>query len=280
MRHIPLSEIDTNPYQPRTDFNEVALQELVASVLEHGILQPIIVRIHDSRYQLVSGERRFHAARRAGLSAIPAVIRAYDDRTMAEIAIVENVQREDISPLEAAEAYKRLMDEFGLTQEQVALRVGKSRPTIANTLRLLRLPQNIRESLARGDITEGHARSLLSIPDPEWRERVWRRIVEDNLSVRDTERLSRSSTAPSQGSDDDDEGEDGYESPERGLSRVSRETKSRRSQDADLNALEERLRRLLGTRVRISGRLEAGRIIVDFYGADDLERIANLLGIV
>lgn len=278
LRHLPVADIEANPYQPRTVFNEVALQEMVASVLEHGVLQPVIVRPRGAHYQLVSGERRLQAARRAGLSTIPAIVQGYDDRAVAEIALVENIQRENISALEAAEAYRRLMDEFGLTQEQVALRVGKSRPAVANTLRLLGLPERIRESLARGEITEGHARSLLGVPDPEWQERVWRRIVGENLSVRAAEGLARvpEGAAPVDGP----AGEREPPAPDPAPRRVSRETRrKRRRLDPNLAAVEDRLRLLLGTRVRISGAPDAGRIAIDYYSREDLERIADLLGI-
>ncbi|HEY3265875.1 MAG TPA: ParB/RepB/Spo0J family partition protein [Armatimonadota bacterium] len=280
---IPLDQIETNPYQPRRQFNQVALQELVASVTEHGVLQPIIVRRHGSGYQLVSGERRFQASKRVGLAAIPAVVRDFDDRTVLEVAIVENVQREDIGPLEAAEAYRRLIDEFHLTQEQVALRVGKSRSAISNTLRLLKLPPAIRAALSCGDITEGHARSLLSIQDPDWQLRVFNRIVQNDLSVRDAEHLAY-------GTDPED-----AERPkrrERQDADASRETPGRRTKERDgeedgaaprdphLAALEDRLRLLLGTRVRIRGSASAGTIGVDYYSAEDLERILNLLGLM
>lgn len=266
MAQIPLDALDPNPYQPRATFNEVSLRELVSSVREHGILQPVIVRPMGLRYQLVSGERRYHAARRAGLGAIPAMIRSYSDREVAEIALVENVQREDITPLEAAEAYRRLMEEFGVTQEQVAQRVGKSRPAIANTLRLLSLPDPIKESLARGDITEGHARSLLSIRDPEWQRRVWQRIVGESLSVRDTEHLARGGEGTPR------------EKRERQVSDVSRETGPRRDPpDPHLIAVEDRLRLVLGTRVRIRGAADEGAIVIDYYSADDLDRLLSLL---
>jgi ParB family chromosome partitioning protein len=270
MREVPVTDIESNPYQPRRVFHEAALQELVASIEEHGVLQPVIVRPHGDRFQLVSGERRTMAARRAGLSTIPAIIQHYDDRRMLEIAIVENVQREDISPLEAAEAYKRLMEEFSLTQEQVAARVGKSRPAVANTLRLLNLPSPIRESLSRGEITEGHARSLLSIPDPEWRERVWRKIIAENLTVRAAEGLA-SPSPPAQ------TGEAGTFTPP-----VSRETSRKERaarRDPDLVAVEGRLRLLLGTRVRIKGTQKSGSIVVDYFSEEDLHRLAGLLGL-
>lgn len=264
---LPTSDIEPNPYQPRTVFNEVALHELAASIEEHGVLQPLIVRVHGDRYQLVSGERRLQASRRANLPTVPAVIHDFDDRTMLEVALVENIQREDISPLEAARAYKRLMDEFGLTQQQVGQRVGKSRPAVSNTLRLLKLPLMIQQSLACGDITEGHARSLLSIEDPEWQARVWNKIVQENLSVRDSERLAY-----------------GHE-PEVPAPRsavVSRETSNMTPDTvalpAELRALETRLRTLLGTRVRIRGTLNGGTVTVDYFDAQDLQRIAELLG--
>lgn len=263
-----VSSIEPNPYQPRTVFNEVALHELAASILEHGVLQPIIVRVHGNGYQLVSGERRLQASRRANLTTVPAVIHDYDDRMMLEVALVENIQREDISPLEAARAYKRLMDEFGLTQQQVAQRVGKSRPAISNTLRLLKLPVIIQQSLACGDITEGHARSLLSIEDTEWQTRVWNKIVQENLSVRDAERLAY-----------------GHEpetlTPRRGAV-ASRETFAPTpgtvTLPAELRTLENRLRTILGTRVRIRGTLDGGTVTVDYFDAQDLQRIAELLG--
>lgn len=275
MQLLPLALIDANPYQPRTVFHEAALQELVTSIEEHGVLQPVIVRPKGDRYQLVSGERRTLAARRAGLNLIPAMVQRYDNRRTLEVAIVENVQREDIGPLEAAEAYQRLMDEFGMTQAQVAQRVGKSRPAIANALRLLKLPAAIRESLARGEITEGHARSLLSIPDPEWQERVWKRILDENLSVRVTERLA----APE---DRDEPPEERATEPREREPKVSRETKRTQAappRDAHLDALEDRLRLLLGTRVRIQGTPESGAIVIDYFNADDLQRLAALLGL-
>jgi ParB family chromosome partitioning protein len=265
-----IADIAPNPYQPRTAFNEVALQELSASIQQHGVLQPIIVRAHQNSYQLVSGERRLQASRRANIRTIPAVVHAYDDRLMLEVAIVENIQREDISPLEAARAYKRLIDEFGLTQEQVALRVGKSRPAISNTLRLLKLPPAIQHSLACGDITEGHARSLLGVTDPEWQLKAWRRIVEGGLTVRDAERLAHESNS-------------GDDRRERRQDRVPRETSAPKDLpgrlDPDLEVLENRLRTLLGTRVRIRGSVDGGTLTIDYFDAQDLQRIADLLGL-
>jgi ParB family transcriptional regulator, chromosome partitioning protein len=265
-QELRVDDIRPNPYQPRQVFNEIALQELAGSILEHGVLQPVIVRRSEEGYQLVSGERRLQAARRAGLTTIPAIIAAFDDRKTLEVAIVENIQREDIGPLEAAEAYRRLIDEFGLTQEQVALRVGKSRPAVANTLRLLKLPADIRDSLARGHITEGHARSLLAIDDADWRRKVWMRILTENLSVRDAEAMSR------QRHQDPD-------SPDASplVSRATRETDRRQQLDPDLADVEKRLRHALGTRVRVSGSTMGGQVRIDFYSEEDLNRILNIV---
>ncbi|HEY3412313.1 MAG TPA: ParB/RepB/Spo0J family partition protein [Armatimonadota bacterium] len=268
---LPVAKIEPNPYQPRTVFNEVALQELAASIQQHGVLQPVIVRPSGSGYQLVSGERRLQASRRANLSTIPAVIQSYDDRTVLEIAIVENVQREDISPLEAARAYKRLIEEFGLTQEQVALRVGKSRPAVSNTLRLLKLPKIIQQSLACGDITEGHARSLLSIQDPEWQMRAWEKIVQENLSVREAERLAYGNEPETPRAERRERGDVSREARERGA--------QGQSLSPELEALENRLRSLLGTRVRIRGTLDGGTVNIEYFDAQDLQRIAELLGL-
>jgi ParB family chromosome partitioning protein len=271
---LNVDDIRRNPYQPRRVMNEGAMQELVASVLEHGILQPILVRRDGEGYQLISGERRLTAARRAGLTTVPAIVKDCDDRVTAEVALVENLQREDITALEAAEAYKRLIDEFGMTQEQIALRLGKSRPAISNTLRLLKLPPDIRDSLARGVITEGHARSLLGIADPAWQHKVWLRIIEDNLSVRDTETIVYGPPETRRGAQ-----EDGAAPGD-----ASRETRHRDATsggpDPELQALEQRLRLLMGTRVRIRGSRDSGSISIDYFNMEELERICNLLGIL
>lgn len=257
---IDIDRIRLSPYQPRKSFDDEKLDELAESIREHGMIEPVIVRPTDAgAFELVAGERRFRAAVRAGLRSIPAVARALDDRQSFEVALIENLQREDIKPLECAEAYRRLMHEFGLTQEQIAQRVGKDRSTVANTLRLLNLPRPILESLDRDEITEGHARALLSIADPEAQVRAWERVVKRGLSVRDTERLSRmpsmSMTPP-----------------------VSRATKHYRDADPNLADVEDKLRRFLGTKVKIRQRDGAGgRIEIEFYEDGDLMRILELI---
>jgi ParB family chromosome partitioning protein len=189
---IPIDLITFSPYQPRKSRDDEKFQELVRSVRLHGILQPIVVRSRGERsYELVAGERRLRAASEAGLTRIPAVIKEFTNEQSIEVSLIENLQREDIGPLEAAAAYRRLIDEFGVTQDDIAFRIGKSRPSIANTLRLLNLPEEIQQSLAAGQMAEGHARALLAIMDPEQQRDIWRRVVRDQLTVRETERLGR-----------------------------------------------------------------------------------------
>jgi len=260
---IDISSIRLNPRQPRRSLDEERLDELAESIREHGVIEPIIVRPSgDGAFELVAGERRFRAAVQAGLQSIPAVARVLNDRQSLELALVENLQREDIKPLECAQAYRRLMDEFGLTQEQVAQRVGKDRSTVANTLRLLNLPLPILESLDKGEITEGHARALLSIADQEEQLRVWKKIVTQGLSVRAAERLSRMPRA----------------SRTSMTSHVSRATKRHGHADPNLADVEDKLRRYLGTKVTIARHDgNKGKIEIEFYDDDDLMRILDLM---
>jgi len=260
---IDIRSIRLNPRQPRKMFDKDKLDELADSIREHGVIEPVIVRpTDDGAYELVAGERRFRATVLAGLQSIPAVVRIVDDRQSLELALIENLQREDISPLECAEAYRRLMDEFGLTQEQIAERVGKNRSTIANTLRLLNLPPEILESLSKGEITEGHARALLSVNDREKQLNFWRKVVSQGLSVRETERLSRTPKA----------------SRTSKTSSVSRATGRQRHTDPYLADVEDKLRRFLGTKVSITRNdANAGKIEIEFYDDDDLMRILDLI---
>lgn len=259
---IPVDQIVFNPYQPRKSIDDEKFQDLVRSVRLHGILQPIVVRSNgDSTYELVAGERRLRAATAAGLSRIPATVKEYTNEQSLEVALIENLQREDIGPLEAALAYKRLIDEFNLSQDDVAFRIGKSRPSVTNTLRLLNLPDEIQKSLGNGQISEGHARTLLSVSEPDKQRAVWQRIVGEHLSVRDTERLCREKTAEN----------------------VSRETLPATKapvEELDPNMLDiqDQLRRLFGTRVSIHIGRDRGKIEIEFYNEDDLNRILGLLG--
>ncbi len=189
-RLISLNQIQPNPYQPRTEFDEESMEELAQSIRVHGVIQPIILKqIDGGDYQIVVGERRWRAAQRAGKEKIPALIRSFSDRQMMEVALIENLQRQDLTPIEEAKAYKALITEFGLTQQEVARYIGKSRPAIANTLRLLALSPSVQAYVSRGTISMGHARALLSLPDKRAQEAAAKKIVAGSLNVRQTERL-------------------------------------------------------------------------------------------
>jgi len=256
---IPVALIVPNPDQPRRDMDGASIEELAASIREHGVLQPVIVRaLPDGKYQLVAGERRWRAARLAGLNAIPAIVRQVSEEERLELAIVENVQREDINVVEEAMAYRMLMERFGLTQEQVAQKVGKSRVAVANTLRLLTLETEIVEGLRQGKITEGHARALLMAPEGT-RLDIYHRVVRSGWSVRETERAARAA---------------GREKESGAQPGVSRETSA---PDPHINALEDTLRNTLATRVQIHCHNGKGTIEIHFYDLDDLSRIVDTI---
>lgn len=257
---IPIGQIRANPFQPRRDFDPVKLGELAGSIKEHGVLQPVLLRRVEGGYQLVAGERRLRAAELAGLTKIPAVIGDFAEATMMQVALVENLQREDLNPIEEAEAYRRLLDEFGLTQEEVAQKVGKSRPAIANILRLLNLPTPVREDLSAGRTTVGHARAILGLKDEDEQIKAWKDVVSSGLSVRETEELVR----------------------RRGEGTVSRETAGKRlpasgKQDPNLKEAEDRFRRALGTKVRIHPVGKGGRIEIEYYSREELDRLLEAL---
>lgn len=260
---ININKIRLNPNQPRKHFDEDKLNELAESIRQYGIIEPVIVRpVRHDIFELVAGERRFRAAIQSGLQVIPAVVREINDRQSLELALIENIQREDIKPLECAQAYRYLMDEFGLTQDDVAERVGKKRSTVANTLRLLNLPIQILGSLNREEISEGHARALLSIFDIEQQNRIWEKVVSQGLSVRETERLSR---------------RPGASKPSK-TSNVARATKRQGVTDPNLSDVEDKLRRFLGTKVSIQqSNGSKGKIEIEFYDDEDLIRILDLI---
>ncbi len=255
---IRVDELKPNPYQPRRVFDDAKLAELMESIKEHGVVQPIVVRKSAVRgFEIVAGERRFRAADRLGLETIPAIVRDISDRQAMEIALIENVQREDLNPIELAEAYSRIMEHFSLTQEEMAHRVGQSRSHVANMLRLLTLPVDIRNHVSRGTISMGHARALLSLSDITIQRSLTQKIADDGLSVREVEHLVQR------------------------LLNVSRETpKPPRSQQAQVPALrayEEAFRNSLGTSVRIQTGKKRGKIEIDYFSMEDLERILNLI---
>jgi ParB family transcriptional regulator, chromosome partitioning protein len=269
---VDIDLITPNPEQPRQRMDPEALGELSASIREHGLLQPLVVTRQTSQtgavtYQLIAGERRLHAARTAGLARVPVVVRETSARGMLELALVENVQRADLGPLEEATAYRRLVDEFGLSQADVAERVGKSRVAVSNTLRLLELPPAIKDGLAAGEITEGHARALLGAPQEGVRLNLYREVVSKSLSVRQTEELVRRLREGSPWLEVPDE----EPRPRRG--------RPPRPVDPNLSAIEERLRASLNTQVRLERSRTGGRIVIQFYGDEDLEGlITRLLG--
>ncbi|KUK37178.1 MAG: ParB family transcriptional regulator, chromosome partitioning protein [Clostridia bacterium] len=249
---LPLERITPSRYQARQDFDEDSIRELASSIKEHGVMQPVVVRpVGEDLYELVVGERRWRACRQAGLETIPAVIRRVDDRTSGEMMLVENIQREDLNPVEEALAYRRLIEEFHLTQEEVASRVGKSRSFIANSLRLLQLPEGVRSLLGQGKLSVGHGKVLLGIPDPAGQERLAREIVEKGLTVREAEKAVQRLLK------------------EGGSRQKARE----KEKDVELAAVEDRLRERLGTKVRIRPGRRGGRIEIEYYGRDDLDRL-------
>lgn len=255
-RDVPIDRIRPNPFQPRTEFDPEALEELTRSIEENGLIQPLVVRAAgDGFYELIAGERRFLASKQAGLDAVPVHIRQASRREMLEVALVENLQREDLNPLEEAEAFQRLATEFGLTQEEIATRVGKSRTAITNSLRLLGLEQDLKQLVARGDLTAGHARALLALPPGDSRKKLAREILEHDLSVRQAE-------ARVQGA---------HPRPKRAVAK-------KRSHQA-LEAWEGRLRDHFGTQVRIVGGLAKGRVEIQYFSHEDLERILELAGV-
>jgi ParB family chromosome partitioning protein len=252
---VPVSALHPNPQQPRTHFEDATLAELATSIQANGILQPILVRPRSGGgYEIVAGERRYRAALRAGLARVPVVVRDLGDEEALALALVENLLREDIGPLETARAFRRLMEDFGWTQAQMSERVGKSRSAVTNTLRLLHLPPPIQESLGRGEITEGHARALLTGEGAERQREVWEMILRRNLSVRDTEHLMKA-TPPSPP--------------------AARAPRLPADASADLASVQDRMRRALGTKVQILGGEQRGRIVIDFYSAEELDALLS-----
>jgi ParB family chromosome partitioning protein len=261
LRELPVGQIEPNTYQPRAFFDDDALAGLAASIEAVGVLQPILVReVSPQKFELIAGERRWRAAQRAGLESIPAIVRPAEDVRSLEQALVENLHREDLSVLEEAAAYQQLSEEFGLTQEEVAGRVGRSRSTVANTVRLLQLSDTIQRLLADGRITAGHGRALLGSSDPTFQEALARTIVAENLTVREVEERVRRRESPT------------TTQPGTGTVRPTPQLRP-----AALLELEEQLSGLLDTRVQISTGAKRGRLTVEFANLEDLERIYRII---
>ena len=255
-RELLIDEISPNRFQPRKYFDDDKLEELVTSIRENGILQPVVVQKSETGYELVAGERRWRASKKAGLKKIPAMIREVSDTKALELAIIENIHRQDLNPIEEAEAYKRLAEDFSLTQEMIAEKVGKSRAAIANILRLLNLSRNIQENLISGKLSMGHARALLGLDNTGQMQAMCQEILKQGLTVRQTEsKVNR------------------LKKPE-----ILRLASSMKKKNIFIRDLEKELERKLGTKVEVSPKKTGGKLVVSYYSDDDLERIQNLIG--
>lgn len=253
VQQIALTKILENPFQPRKIFDETAITELSESIIEHGIIQPIIVRRKGKKYEIVVGERRFRAAKQAGLIEIPAIVKDFDEQQMMEVAILENLQREDLTPIEEADAYNSLINQLNFTQEDLAKRLGKSRPHIANLIRLLQLPEEIRELVNSGELSMGHGRALLGLKNKRRIPEIAQKVIKNHLNVRQLEKLIQMLN------------ED-----------VPRETEKEKK-DVHVQATESQLRDYFGTQVQIKKVKDKGKIEIEFYSDDDLHRILEIL---
>lgn len=251
---LKINDIEPNREQPRKIFDQEKLQALAESIAQHGVVQPIIVKKKDKGYSIIAGERRWRAAKLAGLKTIPAIVKDLSPRDVMEIALIENIQREDLNPIEEAEAYQKLMEEHDLTQDQISKIVGKSRAAIANSVRLLALADKVKEMLVEEALTPGHARTLITIEDKEKQVQLAETIVQKGLNVRETEKLVNDLTE-------------------------KKEKKKTRTEKKDANTIdiEEKLRSYLGTKVELQHRANKGKIVIEYYSADELERIIELI---
>ena len=263
---VPVSQISTNRYQPRAHFDEESLGALTASIREVGVLQPVLVRpVGPESFELIAGERRWRAAKRAGLQTVPAIVRDTDDTASLEQALIENLHRDDLNALEEAAAYQQLIEEFRLTHDQVAARVGKSRAAVTNTLRLFQLPPSIQKLVAEGTLSAGHARALLGTPDRAYQENLARKAVADNLSVREVEEAVRQRN------------ELGEVVPSGPEGAPAGERRGRKLRPPGLLELEELLSNHLDTRVSVTMGAQRGKVVVEFAGLEDLERIYRVI---
>ena len=250
--YIGIEQIKPNVNQPRKKFNEERIAELAESILKHGIIQPLVVRRSGAFYEIVAGERRWRAARRADLEKVPCIIREFTDEENMLIAIIENLQREDLDPIEEANGLNQMIKKFGMTQEEVSKSISKSRPYISNSLRLLKLPEYIQELVSEGKLSMGHARALISVEDPKLQSEICSRIVKDGLSVRDVEKLVAQNTRP-------------------------RRKRAKRVKSPDTVRAENRLKEIYGTRVSIDSTGKKGSIRLEYYSSDELNRLLDLL---
>jgi ParB family chromosome partitioning protein len=259
---IPLGKILPNPRQPRKEFTEESLDELAESIRQHGIIQPILVEMHGpDQYMIVAGERRWRAAQKAGLREAPVIVKNFTEQERLEIALIENIQREDLNAIDEANAYKNLMEVTGLGQEEIAKRVGKNRSTVANALRLLKLPPEVQTALRQGQLSAGHARTVLAVVNPADQVLLFNRIMDNGLSVRQAEEMSKDLNA----------GKRSTSAP------LENPIKSPNGKPPEIEAAEQRLITALGTKVTISGDGKKGKVTIEYYSTDDLERLLELV---
>jgi ParB family transcriptional regulator, chromosome partitioning protein len=252
IKELKINEIEPNLNQPRKHFNDEKLAQLAESIKQHGIVQPLIVKKEDNTYKIVAGERRWRAARLAGLNNVPVIIKDLTSKQVMEIALIENLQREDLNPIEEAEAYEKLISEYGMTQEEISRTVGRSRPAIANSIRLLTLGEKLKNFVIGGDISSGHARALLSIEDKEMQLKAVDEIIKRGLNVRETESLVKRLL-------------------------TKKDKKKIKKQDEEYQAIEEKFREVFGTKVRILNNSKSGKILIEYYSLEELERIVELV---
>lgn len=249
---VKLNDIEPNVSQPRKYFDDEKLAQLAESIKQHGVVQPLIVARSGSTYRIVAGERRWRAARLAGLQTVPVIVRDFSDRKIMEVALIENIQREDLNPIEEAEAYNKLIDEYGMTQEEISSTVGKSRSAVANSLRLLSLQEKLKELIISGEITSGHARALLAIGDKTMQMKAAEDIMKRGLSVRETEALVKKLT-------------------------TRKVSKKQKEDNVEIKAIEDRLREIFGTKVQILNNKKKGKILIEYYSVDELDRIITMI---
>ncbi len=255
--YVKITKVEPNREQPRKNFDEDALQELADSIKQYGIVEPLIVQDRKTYYEIVAGERRWRAAKLAGLKEVPVIVRNYTEQEIVEISLIENIQREDLNPIEEAQAYRRLLTEFNLKQDEVAERVSKSRTAVTNSMRLLKLCDEVQQMIIDDMITTGHARALISIDDPEQQYTIAQKVFDEKLSVRDVEKLVKNLNKPE---------------------KVKKEPVTDKALEAVYQDLEEKLKQSLGTKVSIASKGDgAGKLEIEFYTHDDLEKITDLL---
>jgi ParB family chromosome partitioning protein len=256
VRDVKITDIEPNSGQPRKHFNDEKLEQLAESIKKHGIIQPLIVQRDGKTYKIVTGERRWRAARLAGCQTVPVIVRELSGKQVMEVALIENLQREDLNPIEEAEAYKKLINDYGLTQEEISATVGKSRPAIANSLRLLSLNENIKNLLISGDISSGHARALIPLEDTDIQLKAAEIIIKKSLNVRDTELLVKRITSNGDN---------------------NRQNRKKGTDDAEYKAIEDRFREIFGTKVKIINKKNSGKILIEYYSPDELDRIISIV---